>query len=555
MNATPIQARSAALRQAAQKRFDLVVIGGGATGCGVALDAVTRGLSVLLLEAGDYGGATSGASTKLVHGGVRYLEKAFTSFDIGQFRLVREALHERRHMLQNAPHLSNTLGIGLPVFSGWDRFYYRTGLRIYDWMAGAGRLQKSAYLNEEDFHQEFPFSKPGAGGILYYDGQFNDARYALALARTAEKAGAQLFNYCRVSEIAGREDEVELIAHNQLSGEAYHFFADGVINCTGAYADAIRKQLRDWAAPRLRPSRGTHIVLPKSALPISKGYLVPETSDGRVLFVLPWDRSILIGTTDEAARRPDNPYPTRQEVRFLLQEVNKFLQEPLREEQITAVFAGNRPLVTKDGTSDTAELIRDHEIEYWPECSALNVLGGKWTTYRLMAEEAVDKFLKMKPQPNLYNSQTRDYKLVGAESQPNHPALGKLGVETRRHLLQYGSEADTIAEKIDNNNETPLLKGHPYYPAEIDFHIEKAQAFSSLDILKNRLRIGVQDIPASLTLLPEINRRLTKWMNWSGQEQAADLEAAEQYFRQMTQVVDDLQPEPATAHEPVNEEA
>lgn len=360
--------RKAALDAFASSEFDMLVIGGGATGLGCALDAASRGYRTALLEARDFASGTSSRSTKLVHGGVRYLQQ-------GNIALVREALHEREYMRRNAPELVRELRFFVPARSPAQRLYYAAGLRLYDTLAGKNSFARSGLAE---------------GGAVYSDAQFDDARYAIALARTAADRGAALANY--VSAVAlrfqnGRVCGVQ--ARDEETGEQIMIRARIVINAAGVFSDAIRRMEDPRCTPLLAFSRGTHIVTDVRILPDDSALLVPRTADGRVLFAIPWLGSTLIGTTDIAAADAQfDPQPAAEEIDYLLRTINRYAPRPLCHADIRSVFAGLRPLVHRTKTR-TAKLSREHLIDV-SRGGLVTITGGKWTTYRKMAEDAVD---------------------------------------------------------------------------------------------------------------------------------------------------------------------
>lgn len=374
-----------------QDTFDIVVIGGGASGLGVALDACLRGLKVLLVDANDFGSQTSQTSTKLVHGGVRYLEKAVKQLEYGQFKLVREALRERAFMLANAPELTRTLGIYIPVKNTWEWFYYAVGVKMYGALAGKRGLRLATQVNSIFEAMPQLTTQQFTGGVRYLDGQFDDARYALALALSAKQAGAILLNYAKVTDFSYTQAAQAingLTFIDQLTGQSHFVRCKCVVNCTGTAADTIRKLVRPNVHPRLRPSQGIHLVIKENLCPQGIGMLIPETEDGRLIFVLPYWGATLVGTTETPVPDPNAPpIPTQQEIQFLIKHLQLYF--PNVSFEIKSVFAGYRPLVAAE-KANTEALIRNHEVEVWQNEKIIHLLGGKWTTYRQMAEETVD---------------------------------------------------------------------------------------------------------------------------------------------------------------------
>ena len=420
--------------------FDILIIGGGATGAGAALDAATRGLRVALVEQEDFASGTSSRSTKLVHGGVRYLEKAAFQLDPGQMKLVFEALRERQVLLKNAPHLVWSLPIATPCYKAWEVPYYWAGMKAYDFVAaasGSNSLPMSKFLNAKESLVAFPNLKYTRddektqsslkGTIVYQDGQFDDARLAVALATTAAKAGAVVANGIRVEKFVFAEETSESSGSsgsgNPASGSGnpaldqkkpkqkrvvgvvvrdlekrgskpFTVHASAVLNCTGPFTDSVRAMGDEKRAPIMTPAGGTHVVLPSHFAPTDLGLIIPKTKDGRVVFVLPWLGGLLAGTTDVVAPITLTPKPTRDEVDFILEAVAPYLQSPATRKDVTSAWSGIRPLASapKAGDGDggkTENVSRDHVVHDEND-GVVTVTGGKWTTYRLMAEHAVD---------------------------------------------------------------------------------------------------------------------------------------------------------------------
>jgi len=388
MSVSPSRAELlAALRSG--KTWDVVIIGGGASGLGAAVDAAARGYSTVLLERGDYACGTSSRSTKLIHGGVRYLRQG----DIG---LVRHALAERSRLLVNAPHLVHALPFVIPARSAIQRLYYGAGLKLYDLLAGASSLQSSRLLDREETLAALPGLDPlgVAGGIRYWDAQFDDARLAIALMRTATEFGAVCLNYSPVAGLLQAKGRVcGVAACDAESGESFEIQARAVINSTGVYADAVRRFEQPDSAPILSPSQGVHLVLDAGFLPGGTALMIPDTTDGRVMFAIPWQGKVLLGTTDTPRDDlPAVPLPFEQEIDFLLRTAGSVLARAPTRSDIRSAFAGLRPLLHPEhgGKGATATLSREHAVLVSPG-GLVTVAGGKWTTYRLMAEQVVDK--------------------------------------------------------------------------------------------------------------------------------------------------------------------
>ncbi|MGN6214886.1 FAD-dependent oxidoreductase [Parafilimonas sp.] len=374
------------------KTWDVVVIGGGATGLGVAVDAVTRGLSTLLIEADDFAKGTSSRSTKLVHGGVRYLEQ-------GNLKLVREALRERGWLLKNAPNSTQRLGFVIPAFSLVQKIYFGTGLKFYDVLAGKLSLGKTKILKKKTTIDFLPGINQNnlSGGIVYYDGQFDDARLAISLAKTAVKHGAVLINYCEAISLlktevpAGKQPKVcGVVAEDVLTNKTFEIKSKTVINATGVFADDILQMDNKNAEDIITPSQGIHLVIDKKFFPGNHAMMIPKTDDRRVLFAVPWHNKVILGTTDtEVKNISDDPAPLQEEIDYILKHINRYLSTNITLNDVTSMYAGLRPLVKTKGVTNTSLLSRDHIIIV-SHSNLITITGGKWTTYRKMAEDAVN---------------------------------------------------------------------------------------------------------------------------------------------------------------------
>jgi glycerol-3-phosphate dehydrogenase len=378
--------RDCGLIRLQRETFDVLVVGGGATGLGCAVDAASRGYRTALIESDDFASGTSSRSTKIVHGGVRYLQQ-------GNIALVQESLRERGLLLRNAPGLVHELPFIVPAYAWWHLPYYATGLRLYDMLARRKDVPRSRRCARRDVHGAFPQLRMSGlrGGVLFWDAHFDDARLAIALAQTAVDFGAALANYVRADSLLYENSRISGVrAIDRERDEAFEIRARAVINATGVFADALRAQDRSNTVPLLTFSRGSHIVVPNAAFPISNtALLVPRTSDGRVLFAVPWHGSTLIGTTDIAqAHATMEPQPTQSEIAYILRTVNCYTDSALRHSDVRSVFAGLRPLVNRSAMP-TSRLSREHLIDVTPS-GLITITGGKWTTYRKMAQDAID---------------------------------------------------------------------------------------------------------------------------------------------------------------------
>jgi glycerol-3-phosphate dehydrogenase len=375
-----------------ENSFDIVIIGAGATGVGCAVDAASRGYKTLLLEQNDFGKGTSSRSTKLVHGGVRYLEQ-------GNLSLVFDALKERGILQKNAPHLIKNLSLIVPNFSWFEKFYYGVGLKIYDLLAGKYSFGKSKFLSKDAMLNLLPTidTENLKGGILYHDGQFDDTRLLINLVQTAAQAHAVCLNYARVFELTkDAQNKVNGVSFiDEESGQQFSVKAKIVINATGAFCDKIRQFSDANAENIVKPSQGIHLVFDKSFLPAETGILIPKTADGRVLFAIPWHEHTLIGTTDTPIETVElEPKPFAEEIEFVLETAGTYLSKKPKREDILSVFVGIRPLVKPANTQKTSAISRDHTIEI-DDSNLLTITGGKWTTYRKMAEDTINQAAKI----------------------------------------------------------------------------------------------------------------------------------------------------------------
>lgn len=503
--------------------FDLLVIGGGATGSGIALDAATRGLKVALIDKNDFAEGTSSRSTKLLHGGVRYLEAAVRKLDRAQYSLVREGLRERALLLQNAPHLSRRIQLVTPLYSWLDVPYVFTGLKFYDLLAGRKNIGHSHLLGKQEALRRFPMLKPEGlkAGVLYYDGQFLDARMTLAIALTARQHGAVIANHVEATGLLkqnGRVSGVQLV--DQVSGQQWDLPARGVINATGPFTDQIR-QMDDPTAPALlKTSSGIHIVLDKSFAPPDTGLMIPETEDGRVLFVLPWEGHALVGTTDEPARLSEHPRPTEEEIDYLLRHVGRYFDLKVCRDDIKATWSGLRPLVIDPEATDTATLARTHVLQQ-SRSGLLTIAGGKWTTYRQMAEDTVDRGISSFSLTPQAPCQTHTLVLHGGEnfSADTDRVLQqefRFDQDICRHLSRaYGDRAPQVCQLARTEGlEARLHPAHPYIEAEIIYAVRHELAIHAADLLVRRLSLGLVDSQASQTALPRILALMGRESNW-----------------------------------------
>ncbi|MGH2619867.1 MAG: FAD-dependent oxidoreductase [Anaerolineales bacterium] len=506
-------------------------MGGGATGCGIALDAAARGLRVALVELEDFGSGTSSRSTKLIHGGVRYLELAFKRLDRVQYRLVRDALRERSILLRIAPHLTWWLPLFTPLYRAYQVPYYWAGLKLYDALAGAAGGIPSRFVFNREARALFPQVKTEGllGGVLYGDGQFDDARMNVTLALTAIGQGAAVANYVEVVGLIQREGQtVGAAVQDRVSGGAWEIEARRVINASGPWSDRLRQMENASAEPILQVSSGAHIVVDGTFSIPEAGLLIPRTEDGRVLFILPWLGSTLIGTTDEAASPAEAPLASDAAVEYLLRHANRYLARRVERTDIRATWAGLRPLIRDPRATDTAGLARDHVIVESPG-GMITIGGGKWTTYRKMAEDTVDYAIRHADLEAAAPSRTASLPLVGADG--FDPAGAKqlethhrLDPDVAHHLLRaYGGRAEQVAALLTQVGPARLAPGHPYLEAEVVWAARHELAQAALDVLARRTRLAFLDQAAAEAALPRVVELLAAELGWDAERRGREM--------------------------------
>ncbi|KAJ8726594.1 hypothetical protein PYW07_001292 [Mythimna separata] len=583
--------------------FDILIIGGGATGVGCALDACTRGLRTALVEADDFASGTSSRSTKLIHGGVRYLQKAIMQLDYDQYKMVKEALHERANMLEVAPHLTRPLPILLPVYKWWQVPYYWFGIKMYDVVAGDRNVKSSYYLSKKNTLELFPMLKSDnlCGGIVYYDGQQDDARMNLAIALTAARHGATIANHVSCKQLYKTNGKLSgARLKDELTGKEWDVKAKCIINATGPFTDSIRKMDDSTVKDICCPSSGVHIVLPGYYSPEHMGLLDPATSDGRVIFFLPWLKGTIAGTTDLPCKVTHNPKPTEDEILFILTEVKNYLNPDVevRRGDVLSAWSGIRPLVSDPNKPDTQSLARNHIVHVSP-AGLVTIAGGKWTTYRAMAAETIDACIEMSD-PNKPDTQSlarnhivhvspaglvtiaggkwTTYRAMAAETidacieSANLKPLYKecqtdgfliegahgwtptmyirlvqdfgLEMEVAQHLAKsYGDRAFAVAKMAAMTGKRwPIIgkKVHPEFPyidAEIRYGCRE-YARTAVDMIARRLRLAFLNVQAAAEALPIIVDIMAEELNWSEAEKKKQIkEAGEFLANEMGQMV------------------
>ena len=472
--------------------WDMVVVGGGATGVGVAIDAASRGYETLLLERGDFGHGTSSRSTKLVHGGVRYLEQ-------GNLSLVMEALKERGLLLRNAPHLVRNLAFVVPRYDWWEAPFYGLGLKVYDLLAGQYGFGASRILSLEETLDRLPTIERDRlrGGVIYFDGQFDDARLLIHMVATAFEQGATLLNHAGVTRLTkDRHGFIHgVTAVDAESGEEFQVEARVVINATGAFSDSVRRMAEEDAALIITPSQGIHLVLDRRFLRGDTAIMVPHTSDGRVLFAIPWHGHTLVGTTDTAVPEAvEEPVATEQEVEFVLSTAARYLADKPARADVLSVFAGIRPLAGGGEAGKTASVARDHVVRI-ENSGLVTICGGKWTTYRRMAEDCVNQAAVI-AKLDQRTAVTETLKIHGAC--PGADAFGALSV--------YGSDVEAILRLANDEPglSAPLDAELPYIGSEVIWAVRREWARTVEDVLARRTRALFLNVRAAVRMAPAV---------------------------------------------------
>ena len=511
------------LKRLREETVDICIIGAGASGAGAALDATLRGYRVALIDRGDISGETSSRSTKLIHGGVRYLEQAIKKLDLAQLRQVRHGLAERRTVLRNAPHLAHPLALLTPVFSAFEGLYITVGLTLYDFIARQDSFPKGRWLSRAQAFAKMPTLTPQMhSAVLYYDGQLNDARYALALAHSADEAGATVVNYVALTGFGHQNGRLETATgRDELTGETFSIRARLFLNCTGPYADAVRLLANPTLDQRIRPSKGVHIVLPRETLQSDCAILIPKTADGRVVFAIPFGDKVFVGTTDDDYTDLERePVLEPQEVDYLLDTLRPYLAKVPNKADVQAGFGGIRPLIVSS-RADTKTLLRDHEVEHDTKSNLLSLLGGKWTTYRLMAQDAIDRAGELLGKSAA--STTETHLLVGAknyrfEDWQNLQSQYSLPADVCQHLMRtYGSRAEKVAQL---SREQPhfaqkLTDTLPFLNAEVVYQVRQEMAVTLRDVLARRWRLELSDWQLTANLTPQIADLMAAELGWN----------------------------------------
>ncbi|QDT07953.1 Aerobic glycerol-3-phosphate dehydrogenase [Rubripirellula lacrimiformis] len=501
--------------------FDLLIIGGGATGVGVAMDAASRGYDVALIEQADFGKGTSSRSTKLVHGGVRYLQQ-------GNITLVRDALRERTLLRRNAPHLVHDMPFVIPCEHWWQKIYFGIGLKLYDLLAWSDNFGSSHGASQSDIARDLPTlaAEKFSGGVVYHDGQFDDSRLLINMARTAADHGASLVNGMGATELVKNDDGriVGVVAVDHETSETVTIRANTVINAAGPFCDAVRRMDKADCQPMLAASQGVHVVLPRSFFPGDVSLIVPKTSDGRVLFIIPWHDRVLVGTTDTPIPTPSlEPVAQEQEIQFLLDTTSEYLTHPPTRSDVRSVFVGIRPLVRGDKSARTASLSRDHVIRV-EDSGLMTITGGKWTTVRKMAEDCVDRAITVsglakKPcvTPTLH--------LHGYAAETNADVARSFYGSDLAAIEQLESDTPDLARRLSDD--------HPIHRSEVVWAVRHEMARTVDDVLARRTRLLLLDADAAVAVCGDVARLIADELGhddaWCADQVAQFTAMARQY--------------------------
>ncbi|KAH3754670.1 hypothetical protein DPMN_189351 [Dreissena polymorpha] len=547
----PLPTREQQLKSLATEEFDILVIGGGATGAGVALDSVSRGMKTAMVEMYDFGSGTSSRSTKLIHGGVRYLQKAVFNLDYEQYRMVKEALEERANLIEIAPHLAYPFPIMLPVYKYWQVPYYWAGIKMYDLVAGKQRLKPSYFLSKKKALELFPMLKRDqlVGALVYYDGQHDDARMNISIAISTARFGGTIANYTQVVALHRSKDQQGNVVvtgarvKDRLTGKEFDVKAKCVVNATGPYTDSIRTMGKPETKKICQPSSGTHVVLPDYYSPTNMGLLDPATSDGRVIFFLPWQNVTIAGTTDTACEITFAPAPSEKEIQFILSEVRNYLHPDVevRRGDVLSAWCGIRPLVSDPNKSDTQSIARNHIIEVSQD-KLITIAGGKWTTYRHMAEETVDRAVKECGLKPASGCRTKGLLLDGAHGWSPTMFIRLvqdfgLEKEVAQHLAStYGDKAFKVAKMAKLTGKRWPVVGkrlheeYPYLEAEVIYAIRE-YACTAIDVIARRTRLAFCNVHAAEEALPRIVEIMAEEFKWNKQKQEEEMQRAKNFLR------------------------
>ena len=516
--------------------FDMIIIGGGATGAGIALDATLRGYSVLLLEKNDFASGTSSKSSKLIHGGVRYLEKAVKNLDRAQYDLVKEALYERALFIKNAPHLAKKLKLDTPIYDNLELVYVYIGLLLYQLISGKKNIGQNSFINKTLLALLQPSIKKDGleGAVSFFDGKFIDSRMVIALLQTAQSNGAVIKNYSEVTQFMYKNsNKIEALNYKDLfSGENKTVKSNCIINATGTNVDNIRLLDDKTTKEILQLSSGIHIVIPKKFLPNDEAILIPKTSDGRVVFVLPYFSECLVGTTDNPTFYEENPKASEDEINFLLDEINSYFDVEVNKEHILSTWSGIRPLIKVQSDDISSNIVREHSIEL-SKSNLVSIAGGKWTTYRKMAEDLVDFVIENQLVKKRKKCKTKHYKLVGSKSSLKKTKYelkelvgNRLKTQSINSLLNlYGDKSIEVVNIAIQYNAFALIhKDLPFIKAEVIYCIKYEYIQRPIDFISRRICLSFVNKQKALEIVKYVTNVMKTKLLWDEKKEKEELE-------------------------------
>lgn len=503
--------------------FDICVIGAGASGAGVALDGALRGFKVALIDKHDFASETSSKSTKLVHGGVRYLEQAVKQLDPGHLKQMIHGLSERKYLLENAPYLCKPLGIITPVKSWIEGLYYTIGLKIYGLFALNDAIPKAKWLSKKQTLEFSPdLNSQIHSSVMYYDAQLDDSKYTIALAQSASKIGAKIANYLELFQFHKDSNGkiISAIVKDSISNEKFEIKSKLFVNCTGPFADSIRLLANPEEEIRIKPSKGAHIVISKEFFRGEKAMLIPKTKDGRLVFVIPFKSEVMVGTTDTPYENIEKePYLENEDVAFLLDTLTPYLKKKPKKEDIIAGFSGIRPLISgkRKNQKETKSLLRDHEVEVDHTSGLVSLLGGKWTTYRLMAQDTLDEICQILGVQK--ECSTKKFKLFGAQNQihESDSIFAYIDLDVINHLKEtYGDQINEVLDliKLDSNLKERISSKYPFIKAQIVYACHNEMITKPRDFLARRIRLEILDWNECKAVLKTVAEIMAKELGW-----------------------------------------
>jgi len=515
-----------------QDTFDLLIIGGGAMGAGTALDASMRGLKVALIEKEDFASGASSHSTKLLHGGIRYLERLISRLDWEQYQVIRDSLEERKRLLELAPHLTRQLPLLIPVYSWKSALYYYLGVKMYGFLAWDKDFPPSKWVSASEARKIFPLlnQKDLKGGVLFFDAQFDDIRLNMSLILSAKHHGATIANYTKLVGFNKVEGKIkEAIAYDKQTQNKFRIKARAIVNTSGAAIDTIRKMDDETLLPLIEASQGTHLVVEKELTGSDVGLLIPKTQDNRVLFLLPWQGKSLLGTTDISSSPISSPRPSNEEKEYLLAHLNNYLEKKTTLKDVKASWAGMRSLMKKEKSENTAAIPRSYWIEE-RDSGLYSLVGGKWTTYRKIAETLTDTVILSEKFTQAQACTTKHTPIFGGEGFNRDQLLSRLqnfDQDIKDHLIQsYGNQALLVASLAHNGLEDRLTTRFPYILAEVLYATKFEFVLSPQDLLLRRIHLGLLDSAAAIAALPNVVDVMGDELGWNRQKRQEELDTA-----------------------------